>query len=102
MPADDKAARRRVRRADRQESLGGAAALPADAHQPGERARRRQADPRRRDEREVVHRRDRAAVEGPRRRGITAPSRARRGREDVPEGDRDVQEDRGGVRTRGA
>ena len=57
-------ARPRLRRADRKEQLGGAAALPAAAHQPGERARRRQADPGLAPECPVVRRRDRATLAG--------------------------------------
>ena len=46
MPADDKEHDLDFDVPIEQKQLGGPAALPADAHQPGERDRRRQADPR--------------------------------------------------------
>ena len=55
-----------VRRAHQPQQLGRPAALPAAPHQPGQRARRRAADPGRRRQRPVVPRRDRPALEEPR------------------------------------
>ena len=84
--------------ADRAEQLGALRQFPAAAHEPGQRARRGQADPRVARERAVGARLHRSALA--RARAADCAGRARRGGKGLRRGEGDLPPDRRGVADR--